>query len=386
MKTFVKNIFFLFLLALISCSSTTTSIYTELTGVIVDSTNDRLFMYQPIGEIYVLEASTREDIGDQPVVSLDNDATIFALLPTVVSQMVAYTTSTTTRLFISGIVENSSGTLVTNRIIVLDYNGTSFSEASFSPIILSDGDATTEETDDTFSGLLIDQPNSVLYVTDTTTGLLFAIDADDGTTSAGPFNIGGNPQKMSIDEGRVFICNSSAVAATQLITVLNTTDNSTTTIDVGYPCDKIVVDSSGSDLVMLVKVYDETKVLVRSVNTTTYAASTAIALTGSTQGANGELISGLGLTSSMEDMLLSKDSGGTQFAYLSEYNGNIQRLKFVSGLGEFSLETISTTISSLVDSDILVGSAGAGISGFVVSEAGGLVSFTIGATEFNTDL
>lgn len=368
-----------------SCGGGVTNVYDELTAITIDSSNDRLFLFQPRAELFVLVATSGETIGDTPFVSEDNDETTHALLPQTASHMGVFATGSSSRLFIMGMMAETNGNYVNHLIRVLDFNGTSFTETSFSPITLSDGDVTTEESDNNFGDLLVDQQNAVVYITDATSGLLYAINANDGSTTAGPFNLGGNPQGMSLDgSGRLYVCNSSAIDATQLISVLNTLDFSVNTVDIGDPCSVVAAKTIGGSTLMLVKVSDEQVVLIANLNTTTFTITSIPA--GESPFAPGRLTSGLGISSSIADILIAKDSSNTFYAYLSEADGNIEFITIDANLTSYALTGIETPVTDLTAADQLIDSQGNMVVGYMVSETGALVVLEVGSSEVETNL
>jgi hypothetical protein len=352
-------------------------VYTSLRHVTVDSSNDRLFLFQSEKELFVYEALALEAIGDQPLVQESTNADIYNLLPITVSQMAVYANGDTSRLFFLGAKSSDTG-FVLNQILVLDFDGTSFTEADISPITLSDGDDDTDETINSFADLLVDQDNGVLYVTDATAGQLYAISATDGTIT-GPTAIAGNPQGMALSDGHLYVCNSSEEEAEQVITVINTDDATTTTIDVDAPCYLISVASNDNGTVMLTKQSDAQTVYIRQINTDSYDDQSEIS--SNTSGiSNGLLSGGRGITSTISDMVITKDAAGVFYAYLSEWDGNIQAVTISADLSGFSVETLSTSATNLSQGSVLVDSSNNGTAAYLVSEAGALIDITVGTT------
>ncbi|MBF0103964.1 MAG: hypothetical protein HQM16_01445 [Deltaproteobacteria bacterium] len=323
-------------------------------------------------------ASTAEDIGDQPIVSADQNENVYDILPAVTTHMAVYASGTLSRLFVMGGFVNDLGNTVLNRVLVLDFDGVSFSEPDFSPIEITDGADATDETDNSFADLLVDQQTGVLYITDATAGMLYAFSAVDGTTVTGPLTVAGEPQGMSLDNGRLYICNTSSVDAEQLINVVNVSDDTTTGIDIGAPCQTIAVQSNNTGAVLLVKPSNDQKILIHTVNTTTYAASAAIAAASTTYAA-GELTSGAGITSSISDIVISVDSAGLIYAYLSELDGNIQMVSVPADLSAYLVQTLSTSIPNLTKGAVLEFADGSASQAFIVGETGALVTTDIGA-------
>lgn len=369
-----------------SCGGGSTSTtFTYANELAIDSTNNRLFVSEPDGVLFVMTASTKSHISeDVPYVDDDTRTTIQALLPSTVTHFSAYPTSTTSRLFIYGALPNTSNALVTNRIRVLDFDGTDFTEASFSPIILSDGDATTDDTDNSISDMLIDSSNNRLFVADASAGMIYIIDTTDGTEERAGIAISGTIEKMAFADNRLYVCNSTATAADQVVTVINTTDFSTTTIDLNIPCSEIAVASNGSTVLLLAKHANDQQVLIYSVNTTTYASASAITSADS-DFTNGSLTSGSGISSSIEDMIIGIDSDNNYYAYLSETDGNIEFITVDSSLSEYSIETISTAALNITKGDIYTDDLGDAVTGYFVSTSGALLSIDMGTNSVDLD-
>lgn len=355
--------------------------YNELNQIAVDTTNDRLFLSQSPGEMFVLTASTGESLSDdEPFITENNDATTHALLPSVASHLGVYATGATSRLFIMGGFDDGAGTTVFNQILVLDFDGTSFAEAAFSPLAISDGDDATDETNNSFGDLLVDQTNGLVFVTDTGSGLLYVFNAADGTQAVAPMAIAGAPKGLALDNNYLYVGNVSATADEDVITVINLTDYSTTQIDLDMACDQLSVLSSAAGTVLLAKDANTSEIYLQVVDTTTYAASTAIASVSSDY-ANGILTSEAGVESSIADLVLIEGTDGFVYGYLSELDGNIEFLTFAADLSSYSLETISTTVSNITYG---VPVAGLDIVYFI-TETGALLDIPVGEEDVNTD-
>lgn len=374
--------FLLFCFLFTQCGGSATSVYTDTNQVVVDSTNSRLFLTQARGEIFVLDASTQEQIGEErPLVSETNDEAVFNLMPNVTTHLAVYATGTVSRLFVMGAFLDENSRVVLNRIRVLDFDGTTFTEASFSPMELSDGDDSTDDKASSFADMLVDQDNGVLYVTDANLGLLYVMSATDGTALLDPIAIAGEPQGMSLTDGHLFVCNSSSEEAEQVITVLDVSDDSTTTIDIDLACQSLKVLSNGSGVLLLASGYDVQYIYIRSVDSLTYDTSSAIAAAASDSFTDGVLSASQGISSTIEDITLTKDSSGNYFAYLTEMDGNIEYLTVPAALDSYTLETLSTSALNLTKGAVYTNSEGNGVTAFIISESGALVSVDVGSTE-----
>lgn len=379
-----QKIFLLILvtIAIVSCSDNNGSNdYNELNQIAIDTTNDRLFLSQSPGEMFVLTASTGESLSeDEPFVTENNDATTHALLPSVASHLGVYATGATSRLFIMGGFDDGAGTTVFNQILVLEFDGTSFAETAFSPITISDGDDATDETNNSFADLLVDQTNGLVFVTDTGSGLLYVFNAADGTRPVAPMAIAGAPQGLALDNNYLYVCNTSATADEDVITVVDLTDYSTTQIDLDIPCDRLSVLSVSGGTVILVKNSDVPEIYIHTVDTATHAASAAIA-SASSDYASGLLTSESGIESNIADLVLIEGTDGLVYGYLSELDGNIEFLTFASDLSSYSIETISTLVSNIT--------YGVPVTGhdlvYFITETGALMDITVGEEDVNTD-
>jgi hypothetical protein len=355
--------------------------YIAVNHIAVDSTNDRLFMTEPSQRLFALTASTLEDIAeDQPLVAEDVNEATYALLPNVVAHMAVYTNGTTSRLFIMGSFKNSDGTYALNKIRVLDFDGTSFTQPSFSPIKISDGDGATDETDNTFAALLVDQDNGVVYVTDSTDGQVYGFSVSDGSVLAGPMAVSGNPSGLAFDNGYLYVCNASQTEDEQLITVYDVSDYASTTIDLNMPCTYIAVKSNDTGTVMLVKRQDEQRVDILSVDTTTYDAATAISSEASSLN-DGYLTDSDGITSVINGIVLVTATDDSFYGYLSEWDGNIEMITIEDDLSAYSLDTLSTSVTNITEGSSLNTSSGDATTAYLISEAGALISVVVGSTE-----
>lgn len=380
-----KNKYFLLIfliLGLAACSSGSgEDFFVEPRLAAVDSTNDRLFVLENNGALQLFNASAREEIGEQPLVNEDNLTSIHALLPSSPSNLAVITTGSISRLFITGGQNNTDGEGVLNQILVLDYDGTTLSEASFSPITVVDSDDATDNTNDILGGLEIDTTNSRLYVTNTTLGALFIYSTTDGSEVRASLDIDGSPNKMSLDGDHLYVANSTSTAADQVITVINTTDFTTTEIDLDIPTNDISVISNGTGTVMLAKLSTLQRVFVRTIDTTTFASSTAIPA-GDSSVTAGEINTDTGITASIGGVLLAKDSTGIIYGYVPQSDGQIEYLTVLADLSSFTA-SVEASISEIAASPCLyTNSDGTGITVYIpASGTGDLLYSEIGSTD-----
>lgn len=364
----------------IQCSgSSSTGIFSSPNQVAVDTQNDRLLVTQRSQQLFTFIASTRTaDGGTQPLVSASSNATISNLLPEVVTSMVAFGTGTTSRVFIQGAQFDASGFIRLNLVRVLDFDGSTFSEASFSPIEISDGNDATDERNSTYSRMVLDQANSRIYVLDTTTDRLFVLSTIDGTNVTNPITIAGEPEGLALNNNRLYVCNRSTVAAEQVITVVNGADFSSTAIPLGGTCDKLAVQNNDTGTVAFIRQSSSQRVLIGTI-AATFDSFTS--LNSSTTGiANGQLTSSAGITSSILELLAGRTSDGTIHAYLGELDGNVQLITVPSTLASFSQQTLSTAVTNLSQGVVFEGSDGVATSVHFVAETGAILTFDFAST------
>lgn len=383
--------FLLIILALFhfSCTSSSISVFSTPILVTVDSTNDRIFVLAQSGILYILDASSREGIGDQPVVDDETEEDIYALLPITPTNMVVADVSGTSRIFITGVQDDSNGNRVTNQILVLDFDGSTLAASSISSITLSDGDDVTDETVNVIGGLLVDSNNDRLYVTDSTDGLLYVYNTSDGSEVAASLNIGGIPNKMSLDGTKLYVANSTideALLTDQTITVVSTTDFATTEIDLDIPIDSLSILSNDSGVVLLAHNASSQEVFIHQIDTSTFATTTAIAV-GDDSASDGEINPDNILTSAVSGVLLTKTSDGTLYGYVPQDDGEIILLTISSNLSSFTAEALSSSAEILGSMDVLVDGSGIGSHVFIVSSGSGLVVHAeVGSDDLSTNL
>lgn len=365
-----------------SCASdSATGTFSAPTALAVDSTNDRVFFAQHGGELLAFAASDFSELGgDQPLVSEDEGTDIHALIPDTITHAAAFASGTTSRLFLmGGIIDGDD--IVLNQITVLDFDGETFSEADFSPIVISDDDSTTDETDNVFSGLVVDQDNGLVFVTDTSAARLYIFDATDGTTASPAIAIAGRPAGLSAASGRVFVCNTSATAAEQVITVVKISDFTTTILDFDLPCDLVAASTTGAGTVLLANVYQDQQVRIFSVAATDDSVG-AISANDPDAYDDGALTNGKGISSVVGGLAAGFTSDGVFHAYVGMQDGYVTYVTIDADLTGFDVELLATAASNVADGAIYQeASTGEGIITYLVAEGGEVLSLEVGSTD-----
>lgn len=364
-----------FLLMVASCASNSSSgIFSQPATLAIDATNDRLIVIENLRQVFVLKASNRNNIGSQPVVKSDRLESIYDLLPISPLQTAVYADGSISRLFVTGAIANEAGNSVLNRILVLDFDGTTFTESSLSPLDLDDSDDATTDTDNVPGGLLVDQDNGRLFVTDSSAGLLYVFNADDGSSVVAPIAIAGNPNKMSLVDNLLFVANASTEAAERVVTVVDTDDFTTTTFDLEVPLTDISVVPSGTSYVLLAKDASDNKVLIRSVSAD-FATITLVAATSSSF-VDGSLSAGLGLTSSVGGLLMTSDANGSLFGYVSQNDGTIDLVSFSSNASTYAVTELST-VTQVITTPTVYGTS---IVYMIAETSGDLIYTDVGSS------
>lgn len=374
----MKKLFLLvaILLILPTCGTNVQEgIYDEPTLIAVDSDNNRLFVLEKNGKLFILDAATRNGIGSQPAVDEDHETAIHDLLPYSPTDMAVLDIGGTSRLFISGTQEDDNGNSVFNRLLVLDFDGTTLSAASFSPVIISDGDDETTDTDNLIGGLQVDRNNAQLYVTDSSLGALYILNGNDGSEASASIAVTGTPNKMSLDGGRLYVANSTDTEDDEVITVVNTDDWTATEIDLDVATDDIAVLSNDNGTAILAKQQGQQRVFVRTVDTATYAASTAISV-GDSSAEDGQMTSGNGISGAVGRILLTKNSSGTIYGYVPQADGNIALVTISPDLSSFTVTSLSTATDVLNGIDVLLDSNNNGQTVYIAASGSGDLVYT----------
>ncbi|HBF12305.1 MAG TPA: hypothetical protein DDW49_02785 [Deltaproteobacteria bacterium] len=369
-------IIFSILFSSLSCSSSQVSNrYNQPVLVAVDSTNNRLFILEKEGRLFALSASSRSTLVNSPLVNKHRNETIYDLLPSVPTHVAVVTVGGTSRLFISGLLANDDGDLVSNRILVLDFDGTTITEASFSPIIVGAGETNV------LGGLEADNTNLRVYVTDTTGEDLYFFNAEDGTEDNTSIAILGAPNEMSLNGNRLYVANSSTDAAEQLITVVNVVSFATSTIDLDVPTDDIsVITNSNLDednnKVMLVKQSNLQRVLVHKV-AATFDSSTAIPVPESNNTADdGEINSTNSISSAIGSVLVTKTSDGTLYGYVPQSDGYVSLLTIQADLTTFVADELFTSAEAFQNIDVYTDGSGNGDTIYTPASATGDLGYS----------
>lgn len=372
----------LFILILTNCGNEEFfSLYDSPQIVAVDSSNNRLFILESDRTFWIKKASDRTDIGAQPILVEGRGDTedLFDSLPNTANHMAVMAVNGTSRIFISGTQRNNNGDLVFNQILVFNFNGTTLTEASFSPIVTEDNSDDTTDSSHTIGGLAVNEANSQLYVTinenddDTVNQRLFVYDATDGTESQ-EIEIAGSPNKMALDNNRLYVANSNSNQSSISVFNANDFNEAPTSIDLSQAIDDISVISNSNGTVLAAKQANDQRVFIRTVDTNTFDDSTAISA-GNNTIEDGELDEDRGLNSVVSSVLLTKNSNGQVFAYVPQVDGHIALVTILSDLSSMTSEDIETFARVFENVAVYTNDSGNGLQIFSPASATGDLLF-----------
>lgn len=335
--------------------------------IAADSLNRRLLVFdEGLSALSVLDTSTNEVQTEDPLVSEDVNASLAASVTASPLDLVAIpspTDETVTRVFATGTIVDGAGELLSNRIAVFDIAGTTPAASSFSPIIVSDNDDATDDSDFVLSSLAVDEANDRLFVLNKTLGELFIFSTGDGTEDANsPIALNGTPSRMAIDPDlrRLFIASAADDAAGQIVTTISLDGLSTTEIPVTEPLRDIGVVTNETGTVFAGIVSDESRLVIYRLDTGTFTTATelfsvthSLETSASDDGSGEETL----ITASVADLAVMRDTADQVFVYAAQSDGNILVARLSADLSEltsFALETgneLMQGIAVLEDSD-----------------------------------
>lgn len=347
----------------------------------VDSVNDRAFFIEANQQIFVRNAAANSSLGDQPVIDEDREADddLLELVPELVSHAVAYPSGSDTNLFLLGSNTDAEGVTTLNVISVLQFDGDEFSEGVFSPVALDDGDAATDESDDSFSAMVADVANEQIFVADFTTAQIFVLDATTGENKFAPIAVQAEPIALSLDGDSLYVCHADDTL-NEHVTVINTTDYTEQTFTINAPCQNITVASNANGTVLAVKRDDAAVVDLYVVDTDDFSLTPIP--TDEEDFTDGQLVSGFGFTSTISAMLLTQGTDGKIYGYFAEQDGNVQVVTVEADLSEFSHQTISTSALNYLSGAAYVNDVGEAPRVYFIGEAG----FVLSVENTNGDL
>lgn len=385
----MNKIFFLCLTAsffAIACSSGGgAGNFLNTKAMAVDSVNDLAFFIEANQQIFVRTASTNDGLPDQPAIDEDRaaDDAVLALVPELVTQAVAYPDGDDTNLFLLGSNTDADGATTLNSISVLQFDGEDFSEASISPVVLTDDDEATDETDDTFSAMVADVANAQIFVTNFTTAQIYVLDATTGDNKVAPIAVQSEPAALALDGDSLYLCHSDAALSEQM-TVINTLDYTEQTFTLNAPCQDLTVATNANGTVLAVKRGDAAIVDLYVLDTDDLTLTPIP--TAEEDFTDGQLVSGFGFTSTISAMLLTVGTDGNIYGYFAEQDGNVQVVTVEADLSAFSHQTISTSALNYLSGAAYVNDAGEAPRVYFIGEAGFVLSVENADGDLDADL
>ncbi len=273
-------------------------------------------------------------------------------------------------MFLLGSHSSSDGTVL-NQITVLEFDGEDLEGAAFSPVTLGDGDEATDETQDAFVKMVLDDATGRIYILNSDTAEVFVLDAATGELVGAPIAVAAEPVDMALLANQLFICHADAALADN-VTILNTDDNSLQTVTPGFPCQKIAAAQNDNGTVLAMRSASAQTVFLYTINPDDLSL-TPIA-TDEEDFADGQLTSGAGITSSVAAILLTVNADATISGYFAELDGNVEFVTIAADLSEFSHEKFSTTAVNYSDGAALVDENGESSHVYFIAETKGSMS------------
>ena len=249
--------------------------------------------------------------------------------------------------------------------------------------MLDDGDAATDESDDSFSAMVSDVANEQIFVVDFTTAQIFVLDATTGENKFPPIAVQNEPIAVSLDGDSLHVCHSDDALSEQ-VTVINTTDYTEQTFTLNAPCQNITVVSNANGTVLAAK-RDDAQIVDLYVLDTTDLTLTPIATT-EEDFTDGQLLPGFGFTSTISAMLLTVGSDGAVYGYFAEQDGNVQVVTIAADLSDFSHQKISTSALNYLAGAAYVNGDGEAPRVYFIGEAGFVLSVKNTDGVLDTDL
>lgn len=342
-----KSLLLILLLVISACgnsSSSSSDIFSSPLLTAVDSTNNRLFVFEKNGNISIFEADDRSIIGDRPFVDSDTNEEINDLLPNSPTYVVVQAIGETSRLFISG----TQSQAVSNQIIVLDFNGTDIETTDFSPIEVGD------DSDAIINGLAINSDQNHLYLTSSTN--LFIYNSSTGVLIS-ENAISGSPQRMAVDGNNLYVANASSETDEQGVTIIDVTEDpiDTTLAQINpaddrdqAPIKDVAVLTTANGTIVLASDSTRSIVYVQTITNNEFSPI-AIELNNeddlddnNDQGVDGEINTDNGISSTVGALVLSTNEDDDAYGYVAQSDGRIQRLSFPSDLSTYSSQGIFT--------------------------------------------
>lgn len=370
--------------------------------VAVDSSNDRVAVVDEAGQGFAalsfINAATDAVILGQPAISRTLNTSLQSLLtasPLGIVAAASPATATTTRAFVIGAVTDATtGDLVTNRIAVFDFDGTTPTVPSFSPISVSNGGTT--DTTIALSQIALDDSQNHLFVIDKTNNKLHVYSTVDGSEDASsPINLINDPQgfinlptAMAIDTRlrRLFIASNAGVELAQQIVTSYNLDNlsDTTQFTVAYRFSSIDVVTNAAGTVLAGIVMDQPLLALLQIDAAVTSATEIATLTNTASTTTTDETTATLITGTLSVVKAVRDSQDILYVYAGQSDGNTLVAKVsadLTAVTTFALATsngLQESIDSLNDP-----TTGTSEKLYISSVGGGdVISTAVGDTDF----
>lgn len=288
--------------------------------VSIDSVTQKAFVVdRDDNTLSIIDLSDDSVLDGEPILNSD-DTQILPSLP--LASVVQNVDSSLSRIFISG---NES------KVVVLEFDGTTLSEASFSPIQVGTG------TTDVLAGLAFDSSREKLFVSNSSDGQVYVYDANDGSSDVNsPINIGGRPYGLSYDVDSDLL--AIAQDANDNVSFLDASDLSLAPVDLDLTktTKSVGLLSNDTGTVLFFTSPEDNASGAYLLNLSDLSSSTQIGSLVEQVGPNEELPNPNVLTGLVSELATGELSDGILKAFVTQSSGDLLILEVSSSLNSLS--------------------------------------------------
>lgn len=390
----IKIFSFIFLLSLWNCGNDDpTELFFDPSLVGLDQTNQRLFVIESDRRLSVLNPTTLAGIGGaQPLINTNSSETLKNYLPEEPRQMWVFSRGETSEIWLSGGLRDQNQNWVSNRLQILEFDGTNFSQKSFSPITLTDNNTATTEQLSTPTALFLNSDQTELAICYGALGLVFFLNPNDGSTSREPITFDFPIYAIQRVENQLILATEIGsslsaeeeeedISPTTGLLVYNLDSEVLTEVELETSLNRLhAYDLSNNEALILASNSQNLRVYFYRLNLTDFSL-TAIASSNEEALSDG-LGAGNGITSSVSDLtIVAADSD--LFGYVFQTDGVLQKLDLNLNQNQFTLNTLPSVVQGMRSPIVYTNSEGQNILYFVAQISGELLYTEIGSEVIN---
>jgi len=319
---------------------------------------------QQNNNLSLITLATSNIIGGAPIINDNSNI----LLPTLPQDIATYDIGGgTTRIFLVG-----TGSLPSNTVTILDYSPASGIAASPIPAI-----TVGSGSSDALLGLAINTTLGALYVSDNTSGMVHAYDANTGAELAGsPLAVQANPAKMHWNPNANLLAVSSL--STNSVSFINTQDLSqpAQTLDVGAPTSSVASATNSSGTALFVIEPQANEILVYNLNVSDPSTSTQIGSTITPPPLGSSLTTADVLSGAATIMSAAPLASGLLGGFFTQSTGDLGWVNVSNDLSGYTAgRTGSLNGQNAYGISLQTDSSGNALNAYFASPGGGSVTF-----------